>query len=247
MRAKDKVVVFTGGGSDIASAAAPMFIDEGASVALIDYDEKVYERTKAIYEGKEDNLCRYVADVREYTEMKNAIDAIIKKFGRIDTLVNCAGILIHKPIDVLTVQEWQDVIDVNLSGIFNACKAVTPYMKKQNYGRIVNISSIGGRTGRPGVGVNYAAAKAGIVGLTQTLAKELAPWSITANVIAPGPLKGRMFFGMEQHLIDALVVNIPLGRVGEMTEIAYGILYLGTDESAWTTGEVLDINGGAYI
>ena len=202
---------------------------------------------KDAYAGKEDKVREYVADARKYEEIEAALEAAMKEFGRIDILVNCAGILIHKPIDVLTIQEWQDVIDINLTGIFNSCKAVTPGMKERKYGRIVNISSIGGRTGRPGVGVNYAAAKAGIVGLTQTLARELAPWEITANVIAPGPLKGRMFFGMEQHLIDGLIKNIPLGRVGEMDEIAYAILYLASDEAGWTTGEVLDVNGGAYI
>lgn len=188
-----------------------------------------------------------MADARSYEGIEAAVKSALDEFGRIDILINCAGILIHKPIDVLTVKEWQDVIDINLTGIFNSCKAVTPGMKEKKYGRIVNISSIGGRTGRPGVGVNYAAAKAGIVGLTQTLARELAPWNITANVVAPGPLKGRMFFGMEQHLIDGLIKNIPLGRVGEMDEIAYAILYLASDEAGWTTGEVLDVNGGAYI
>ncbi len=247
MRVKDKIAMFIGGGSDIATTAAVKFIDEGATVVLVDYDKSVFERVKDAYTGKEDRVREYVADARKYEEIVAAVEAAMKEFGRIDILVNCAGILIHKPIDVLTIQEWQDVIDINLTGIFNSCKAVTPGMKERKYGRIVNISSIGGRTGRPGVGVNYAAAKAGIVGLTQTLARELAPWAITANAIAPGPLKGRMFFGMEQHLIDGLIKNIPLGRVGEMDEIAYAILYLASDEAGWTTGEVLDVNGGAYI
>jgi len=247
MRVKDKIAMFIGGGSDIATAAAVKFLDEGATVILVDYDTSAFERTADAYTGREDKVRKYVADVRDYEKIREVVKSAVEEFGGIDILVNCAGILIHKPIDVLSVKEWQDVIDINLTGIFNACKAVTPCMKEKRYGRIVNISSIGGRTGRPGVGVNYAAAKAGIVGLTQTLAKELAPWTITANVIAPGPLKGRMFFGMEQHLIDALIQNIPLGRVGEMDEIAYAILYLGSDEAAWTTGEVLDVNGGAYI
>ncbi|MEG1825286.1 MAG: SDR family NAD(P)-dependent oxidoreductase [Cloacibacillus sp.] len=247
MRLKDKIAVFIGGASDIATTTALKFIEEGASVALIDYDQKAFDRVQPQYLDNKGTLRTFIADVRDYEALRFAIDEVLKEFGRIDILVNCAGILIHKPIDVLTVREWQDVIDINLTGIFNACKAVTPSMKEHKYGRIVNISSIGGRTGRPGVGVNYAAAKAGIVGLTQTLAKELAPWTVTANVVAPGPLKGRMFFGMEQHLIDGLIKNIPLGRVGEMDEIAYAIMYLASDEAAWTTGEVLDVNGGAFI
>jgi Dehydrogenases with different specificities (related to short-chain alcohol dehydrogenases) len=120
-------------------------------------------------------------------------------------------------------------------------------MKEQKYGRIVNVASVGGRTGRPGVGVNYAASKAGIIGLTQTLARELAPWNITANAVAPGPLKGRLFLGMAPELIENLEKGIPLGRVGEMDEVAYALLYLASDEASWTTGEVLDVNGGAYI
>ena len=247
MRVKDKIAMFIGGGSDIATATAVKFLGVGATVILVDYDESVFERVKGSYAGMEDKVRKYVADARSYEGIEAAVKSALDEFGRIDILINCAGILIHKPIDVLTVKEWRDVIDINLTGIFNSCKAVTPGMKEKKYGRIVNISSIGGRTGRPGVGVNYAAAKAGIVGLTQTLARELAPWNITANVVAPGPLKGRMFFGMEQHLIDGLIKNIPLGRVGEMDEIAYAILYLASDEAGWTTGEVLDVNGGAYI
>ncbi len=247
MRVKDKIAIFMGGGSDMATVAAAKFIDEGAIVILVDYDESVFERTKATYVGKEDRVRKYVADVRNYESVVAAVQKVLDEFGRVDILVNTAGIIIHKPIDVLTVKEWQDVIDIDLTGIFNSCKAVVPSMKERKYGRIVNISSIGGRTGRPGVGVNYGAAKAGVAGLTQTLAKELAPWSITANVIAPGPLKGRMFYSMEQHAVEVLEKTIPLGRVGEMEEIAYAILYLASDEASWTTGEVLDVNGGAYI
>ena len=157
MRVKDKIAMFIGGGSDIATATAVKFIEEGATVILVDYDKSVFERVKDAYAGKEDKVREYVADARKYEEIEAAVEAAMKEFGRIDILVNCAGILIHKPIDVLTIQEWQDVIDINLTGIFNSCKAVTPGMKERKYGRIVNISSIGGRTGRPGVGVNYAA------------------------------------------------------------------------------------------
>ena len=102
-------------------------------------------------------------------------------------------------IDAMPFEDWQAVIDVNLTGYFNACQCVVPYMKKAGYGRIVNVSSVGGRTGRPGVGVNYAASKAGIIGMTQLLAKELAPWQITVNAVAPGPLQGKMFSSMSEE------------------------------------------------
>ena len=247
MRLENKVAVFIGGTSEVANAAGAMFIKEGATIVLVDLDDGGLDKAARLYVDKNDKVKLFKADVTSYSQMCDAMEYTLKEFGRVDILVNCAGILIHKPIDVMTVEEWQRVMDVNITGIFNSCKAVVPFMKERNYGRIVNISSIGGRTGRPRVGVNYAAAKAGIVGLSQTLAKELAPWKITVNVIAPGPLRGRMFFGMAPDLVEALEKNIPLGRVGEMDEIAYAIVFLASDESSWTTGEVLDVNGGAYI
>lgn len=236
-----------GGAAEIADAASAKFLDEGASIVFVDFNEEGLEKISRKYSDRKDRIRIFQGDVGSYQQMCDAMEYARKEFGRVDILVNCAGILIHKPIDVMTVEEWQRVMDINITGIFNSCKAIVPAMKEQKYGRIVNISSVGGRTGRPGVGVNYAAAKAGIVGLSQTLARELAPWNITVNVIAPGPLRGRLFFGMEPHLVEALEKNIPLGRVGEMEEIAYGVVYLASDESSWTTGEVLDINGGAYI
>ncbi len=162
-------------------------------------------------------------------------------------MINCAGVLKPAPIEQLDLNAWQNVIDVNLGGCFHACKAVTPIMKKQKSGRIINVSSLGGRTGRPGVGVNYAASKAGMIGLTQALAIELAPDNITVNAVAPGPLKGRMFSSLAEETQERLQSSIPLGRVGEMDEVASAILFLAGKDAGWITGEVLDINGGAFI
>ena len=132
---------------------------------------------------------------------------------------------------------------VNLGGVFRTCKAVVPGMKARKYGRIVIISSIGGRTGR-NVGVNYAASKAGVNGMAINLGYMLAPWNITVNSVAPGPLKGKMFSSMPQAQQDGLAAGIPLGRIGELSDIAAAVAYLGSDDAAWTTGEVLDVNGG---
>ena len=162
----------------------------------------------------------------------------------LDTLVATAGIIRHCPIDEMTEAQWQDVVDINLTGVFHAVKSVVPSMKERKYGHIVVISSIGGRTGRPGVGVNYAATKAGVNGLVMCLGYELGPWQITVNSVAPGPLKGKMFAGMTQDRIESLSAGIRLQRMGELSDVAAAIAYLGSDDAAWTTGEVLDVNGG---
>ena len=159
-------------------------------------------------------------------------------------LVATAGILRHFPIDEMTEQQWQDVVDINLTGVYHSVKAVVPVMKEQKYGRIVLISSIGGRTGRPGVGVNYAATKAGVNGIAMCLGYELGPWNITVNSVAPGPLKGKMFLSLSQDKVDKLSAGVRIPRLGELDDIASAIAYLGSDDASWTTGEVLDVNGG---
>ncbi len=247
MRLENKMAVIVGGASEMAMAAGRMFLKEGASLFLIDCNEKGMADFKNDLPAYAGRITTYTADVTSCEQMGGAMAAAEKKLGRIDILVNTAGIIRHHPIDEMTFEDWQSVINVNLTGYFNSCKGAVPYMKKCNYGKIVNISSIGGRTGRPGVGVNYAAAKAGIVGMTMLLAKELASSHITVNAIAPGPLKGKMFDSMTPENQKNLSVGIPLGFLGDMDQIAYAITYLASDESAYATGEVLDINGGLYM
>jgi len=245
MRLQDKVAVVVGGGSDLATATGKKFISEGAAVILVHHNQASLDRVLPSY--GDSSVETFIADVRNLDQLQETINTVEQRRGKIDVMVNCAGIINHKPIDELSSDDWLSVIDVNLTGAFNACKAVTLAMKAANSGRIINVASLGGRTGRPGVGVNYAASKAGMIGLTQTLARELAPWKITVNAVAPGPLKGRMFFGMDQDLIDQLQSNIPLGRIGKLDEVAGAILFLASEDAAWITGEVLDINGGLFI
>lgn len=159
-------------------------------------------------------------------------------------MVTTAGILRHHPIDELTEDDWKDVIDINLTGTYHSVKSLIGHMKERRYGRIVLISSIGGRTGRPGVGVNYAAAKGGIVGMTQLLGFELGPWNITVNCVAPGPIGGGMFASLPAENREKLLQGIRLGRIGTFEDVASAIAYLGSDDASWTTGEVLDVNGG---
>ena len=194
-RYQDKVVLITGAG-DVAEAAAKRLLCEGAKVAFSDFSQEALDAAisglKA--EGWDgERLMGIKCDVRKYEECEAAANAVLARWGQIDTLVATAGIIRHCPIDEMTEAQWQDVVDINLTGVFHAVKSVVPSMKERKYGHIVVISSIGGRTGRPGVGVNYAATKAGVNGLVMCLGYELGPWQITVNSVAPGPLKGKMF------------------------------------------------------
>lgn len=227
----------------MARTANRILAEEGAELFLIDVNRQALEAYRNEYPWA--RICP--ADASDYGQMEAAMRRAQEELGRIDILLNVCGIIRHLPIDEMAEEDWQKVIDVNLTGYFHSCKCVVPYMKAERYGRIVNISSLGGRTGRPGVGVNYAASKAGVIGMTQLLARELAPWNITVNAIAPGPLQGEMFSSMTKENQNRLAEGIPLGFLGNMEQIAYGIVYLASDESSYTTGEVLDINGGIYI
>ena len=231
----------------MAQAANRIFLDQGADLLLVDFNEKVLREISQDLASYGDRVSIFPADVTKPEQVEAAMEEAVKRMGKLDVLVNVAGIIRHHPVDEMSYEDWCAVINVNLTGYFLTCKYAVPHMKAQNYGRIVNIASIGGRTGRPGCGCNYAASKAGVVGLTQTLAKELGPWSITVNAIAPGPLKGKMFYSMTEKQQKDLSVGIPLGDLGEMSQIAYAIVFLASDEASYITGEVLDVNGGLYI
>lgn len=246
-RFDEKVVLITGGAGDIAAAAAKRLLSEGARVVLTDLSEEGLTETKKklMESGFEDGRIKVVrGNVCDYEDCVKAADFTVKEFGKLDVLVATAGIVRHYPIDEMSEKDWQDVININLTGVFHSTKSVVPVMKKQKYGRIVLISSLGGRTGRPGVGVNYAASKAAVVGMTQLLGYELGPWNITVNSVAPGPIKGRMFLTLSQDKIEKLSEGVRIPRLGELEDIAAAIAYLGSDDAAWTTGEILDVNGG---
>lgn len=244
-RYEEKIALITGAG-DVALAVARRILSEGAKVAFADFSTKALENglnTLAHLGYDTQKIMTIPCDVRSQSSCNAAVTTIIKRWGKLDILVATAGIIRHIPIDEMTEQDWQDVVDINLGGVFRSCKAAIPVMKEHRYGRIVIISSIGGRSGR-NVGVNYAASKAGVNGLAINLGYNLAPWNITVNTVAPGPLKGKMFLSMDREQQKKLTADIPLGRLGEPDEVAAAVAYLGSDDAAWTTGEVLDMNGG---
>ena len=247
MELKDRVAVITGGGRGIGKSIAERFFAEGAKVALWDIDLGLVEGVAASLDSSGQRAMALRVDTTREQEVSDGVAQVMKKFNRIDILVNNAGIALHKPIEEMTLEMFESVMRVNVTGPFLCCRAVVPIMKKQGRGKIVNISSLGGRTGRPGVGVNYAASKAGVVGLTQTLAKELGPFGIYANAIAPGPVLTGIAkqYPPEQRAIWN--AGRAIDKDGLPEDVADAAVFLASQRSDWVTGVTLDVNGGILI
>jgi NAD(P)-dependent dehydrogenase (short-subunit alcohol dehydrogenase family) len=247
MELKDRVAVITGGGRGIGKSISERFFAEGAKVALWDIDlAEVQGVVTSLDPSGQKTLALRVDTTREQ-EVSDGVAQVMKKFNQIDILVNNAGIALHKPIEEMTLEMFESVMRVNVTGPFLCCRAVVPIMKKQGRGKIVNISSLGGRTGRPGVGVNYAASKAAVVGLTQTLAKELGPFGIYTNAIAPGPVLTGIAkqYPPEQRAIWN--AGRAIDKDGLPEDVADAAVFLASQRSDWVTGVTLDVNGGILI
>lgn len=214
-------------------------------VDQIDTKENANEVSKLI-DSIGSHSCIYQANVNNFEEVNKMCNEIVKKFGKIDILVNNAGIVRDKSFVKMTPQMWNEVLSVNLDGTFYCTKAVIEGMLERKYGRIINISSVVGRMGNRGQ-ANYAASKAGIIALTQTLAKEFANKGITVNAIAPGFIETDMLKSVPKDIMDKILAQIPLGRLGKTSEIAGAVAYLVSEDGDYITGQVIDINGGLYI
>lgn len=246
MELKDLVCVITGSGKGLGKAMAKKFFQEGARVATWDRSGLAKGVAEAIDPSGEKTL--YVkADVRDEKQVGSAISEIVKKFGRIDVLVNNAGVSRHKPIEEMSLDLWNEVIDINLTGLFLCCKSVTPIMKSQKRGKIVNIASLGGRTGRPGVGVNYAASKSGVIAITQTLARELGPSGIYVNAIAPGPILTEQTRQYPPEVFATWNAGRAIPKDGLPEDVADVAIFLASVRSDWVTGVTVDLNGGILI
>src|SRR4030042_3382142 len=188
MLLKDCVAIVSGAGKGLGQGIAEEFFKEGALLALFDIQYDLVENLAKKLDVSGERVMAIKADVTDEMMIKDGMAKVFNKFGKIDILVNNAGISLHKPTKEMSVEDFNKVININLNGPFICSKSVISYMEKQKRGKIVNIASLGGRTGRPGVGVNYAASKAGVIGLTQTLAREAGPAGLYRHAIAPGPL-----------------------------------------------------------
>jgi NAD(P)-dependent dehydrogenase (short-subunit alcohol dehydrogenase family) len=242
MELKGLAAIVTGAGKGIGKTIADRFTEEGARVALWDFDMTCFEGVSS----SPDRLIQQV-NVKNENESVAAVEKVVKEFGRIDILVNNAGISRHKPIEEMTLDLWNEVIDTNLKGVFLCCKAVIPVMKKQKRGKIVNIASLGARTGRPGVGINYAASKAGVIAITQTLAKEVGPSGIYINAIAPGPILTEQTRQYPPEVFATWNVGRAIPKDGLPEDVADGAIFLASGRSDWITGITLDLNGGIFI
>jgi 3-oxoacyl-[acyl-carrier protein] reductase len=243
MKLKDKVAIVTGSGQGIGREIALTFAKEGAKVVVSDITEKIHEVVKEI-EALGSQALAVKCDVSKLSDAEKMVKETIKKFGRIDILVNNAGIFPFKPFTEMSEADWDKVLNVNLKGTFNCTKAVIPYMIKQKYGKIINISSIAGTVVGFQQLTHYCASKAGIVGFTKALALELAPYGINVNAIAPGPIETPGTQALGKEIYEQIKKAIPIGRWGKPSEIANVALFLASEDSSLITGQCIVADGG---
>ncbi|WP_366655181.1 acetoacetyl-CoA reductase [Fodinicurvata sp. EGI_FJ10296] len=237
-----RVALVTGGTRGIGETICTTLKDAGYTV-VANYGGND-ERAKAFTERTGIRSVKF--DVSDFDACQAAVGAIEKEFGPIDVLVNNAGITRDATIHKMTYEQWKEVIDTNLGSCFNMCRAVIDNMRERRFGRIVNVGSINGQAGQYGQ-VNYAAAKSGIHGFTKALAQEGASRGITVNAIAPGYINTDMVRAVPDNVLEKIKARIPVGRLGEASEIARGVLFLVGDDAGFVTGSTLSINGGQHM
>jgi len=241
-----KVALITGAARGIGKAIALKFAAEGASIAFTDLviNDAALETVREI-EAFGHKVKGYASNCASFEETQAVVEEIVKDFGRVDVLVNNAGITKDGLVMRMSEQQWDAVIAVNMKGAFNFLHAVVPVMSRQKGGSIINMASIAGQTGNPGQ-VNYSASKAGLIAMAKSVAKEMGPRGIRANSIAPGFIISEMTDALPQAVKDEYLKMIPLKRGGTVEDIANTALYLASDLSSYVTGQVIAVNGGMY-
>lgn len=244
MRLKNKVAIVTGAARGIGKAIAQRFLQEGAAVAINDVNLERAEEIVHEAKSKGKKALSVKADVSNEKEVEEMVNRVYSNFARIDILVNNAGIIKRGSTEDHSYEDWDRVIAVNLRGTYNCSKAVIPIMKKQKYGKIVNISSIAGKVGDIASAPSYGSSKGAINALTKSMARELAEYGICVNAVAPHAVETEMSAEWSQEKRIQLMSQIPLKRLGRPEEVAAAVLFLASDEASFITGEILDVNGG---
>lgn len=241
-----RVAIVTGGAQGIGRAIAEVLAKHGADVAVADLDPGRAQDAVAAVQQLGRRAMAVKVNVADSGEAKSMADQVLKEWGRIDILVNNAGITRDGLLLRMREEDWNLVLQVNLTGTFNCTKAVLQPMTKQRYGRIVNIASIVGVMGNAGQ-ANYAASKGAVIGFTKTVAREYASRNVTVNAVAPGFIDTAMTQGLSQEVKDTLYKQIPLGRLGQPADVAEAVRFLASDEASYITGQVLHVNGGMLM
>jgi 3-oxoacyl-[acyl-carrier protein] reductase len=252
MKLLGKSAIIVGGAQGIGKATAQLFLQEGAKVVIADLDADLAENTaKELGESLASSnflveVASFGGNVTNLQHMEQLTQATIQKFGKIDIVVNSAGITKDNLLLRMSEMEWDAVMGVNLKGAFNLTKAVLKPMLKARSGRIINISSVVGITGNAGQ-TNYSASKGGLISFTKSCAKELASRNILVNCVAPGFVRTRMTDVLPEDVKEKVRATIPLGRFGEPEDIAKVLLFLASDDASYITGQVISVNGGMYM
>lgn len=248
----NKVAVITGGASGMGRAMAKRFAEEGCSIAISDISESLGDKTVTEVSRAGGKAIFVKCDVTNNSQVQNMVNTTIRKFGKIDILVNNAGALgTLWSLEEVTEEDWDRILDLNLKSVFLCCKAVVPYMKENNYGRIINISSMGAIS-PPRPVVHYHAAKSGVISLTQNIALELVGFNIRVNAIVPGPIQTQYYEPRLKNMTEAQREayfltkgkTTPMQRMGQPEEIAAVALFLVTESSSYITGETINVAGG---
>ena len=246
MRLEDKVAIVTGAAQGIGKKTAEVFAREGAKVVVADFDVEAGKEAAEEISAEYGEAIFIEVDVSDTEMAKNLIDKTVEEFGKLDILVNNAGITADGFLVKMDEEQWDRVIDINLKGVFNCGKYAAEQMMDQGEGVILNASSVVGLYGNVGQ-TNYAASKFGVIGLTKTWAKELAPKGVRVNAVCPGYTNTAMMETVPEKVLDNLRDKTPLKRLGEVEDIANAYLYLASDEAAFVNGNVLAVDGGLVI
>ena len=246
MELHDKVAIVTGAGRGIGKAIASLLAQQGAAVVMAEMAAYGAEAAAGLAASGADAIYLQV-DVSDSESVAHMVEHTIEEYGTVDIVVNNAGVRPTRPFLEMSLSEWEQVLRVNLTGTFNCCAAVGPLMVERRWGRIVNISSLAAQRGSTGGHSHYAAAKAGITGFSKSLARELAPFGVTVNVVSPGWIDTEGWEGQLEGRRETYAAQVPVGRLGTPGDVAYAVAFLVSEQASYLTGITLPVNGGLFI